>query len=147
MTKVLAVASAGGHWTQMMRLTPAFEGCEAVFASTIDPGATLPGARVHVVPDAHRAAKVDMLRLIGRMLVVVARERPDVVISTGAAPGLIALCCGALMGARTIWVDSIANVDEVSMSGRLAGRVADLVLTQWPHVARPGGPVYQGSVI
>jgi hypothetical protein len=24
---------------------------------------------------------------------------------------------------------------------------ADLCLTQWPHLARPGGPEYRGSVL
>ena len=51
------------------------------------------------------------------------------------------------MGARTIWLDSIANVEELSMSGSWIGRSADLWLTQWPHLARPEGPHYAGSVL
>ena len=38
-------------------------------------------------------------------------------------------------GARTIWVDSIANSDVLSLSGQLVKTVADLRLTQWPHLA------------
>ena len=33
------------------------------------------------------------------------------------------------------------------LSGQLAGRFADLWLTQWRHLARPGGPNYIGSVL
>ena len=33
------------------------------------------------------------------------------------------------------------------MSGRVAGRVADLWLTQWPHLARDEGPFCRGSVL
>jgi len=145
--KVLAVASAGGHWTQMMRLALAFEGCEVVFVTTLDPGRAAGGARVHLVPDAHRSAKVDLVRLLAAMGRIVLSERPDVAISTGAAPGFIALRLAKLVGARTVWVDSIANVDRLSMSGRLALRSADLCLTQWPHLAKPEGPHYAGSVI
>jgi hypothetical protein len=54
---------------------------------------------------------------------------------------------GRLLGCKTIWVDSIANVDELSLSGQQAGRFADLWLTQWEHLERPEGPEYFGSVV
>jgi exopolysaccharide biosynthesis glucuronosyltransferase PssD len=74
-------------------------------------------------------------------------ERPDVVISTGAAPGFFAIRLGRLMRARTIWIDSVANIEKMSLSGELVCGKADLVLTQWPHLAREGAPLYKGSVL
>ena len=69
-------------------------------------------------------------------------------VSTGAAPGLVALALAKLMlGSRTIWIDSIANSERLSLSGRLARPVADAWLTQWAHLARPGGPDYWGAVL
>jgi hypothetical protein len=73
--------------------------------------------------------------------------RPDVVISTGAAPGYFAILFGKKLGAKTIWLDSIANVDELSMSGRAVGKYADLWLTQWEHLATEGGPDFIGAVL
>jgi hypothetical protein len=46
-----------------------------------------------------------------------------------------------------IWIDSIANVDEMSLTGRLVKPYADLWLTQWPHLATPEGPQHAGAVI
>ena len=70
------------------------------------------------------------------------------VISTGAAPGLVALAVAKLLtGSRTVWIDSIANTKQLSLSGRLARPVADAWLVQWPHLARPGGPEYWGAVL
>ncbi len=145
--RVLAVASAGGHWTQMMRLTPALQGCDTVFVSTLDQQRLPDSVRFHVVPDANRETWLGMIRLILSMGWVVLRERPDVVISTGAAPGYVAIRLARIFGARTVWLDSLANAEQLSMSGRLAGAHADLWLTQWPHVARPDGPHFLGSVI
>jgi hypothetical protein len=69
-----------------------------------------------------------------------------VVVSTGAAPGYIAIRLGKLLGARTVWIDSVANVEELSLSGRMVSGRADLCLTQWPHLA--SGPVaYMGTVL
>lgn len=141
------MASGGGHWAQLMRLRGAFEGAETVYATVhADYGREVPDARVHVVPDANQWDRLGLLKLAWRMLVVVLRERPDAVVSTGAAPGLFALLFGRLLGARTVWLDSIANVERLSLSGRLARRIAQLWLTQWPELARPGGPEYAGRL-
>lgn len=88
-----------------------------------------------------------MLRMAFRMFVIVCLEKPDIVISTGAAPGYFALRFGKWHGARTVWVDSIANADELSMTARIVRPYADLWLTQWAHLASPNGPEYAGSVL
>ena len=75
------------------------------------------------------------------------RLKPDVVLSTGAAPGFFAVRLASLMGIRTVWVDSIANGEELSLSGQKAGRFVDLWVTQWEHLAKPDGPHYFGNVL
>ncbi|MFQ5415472.1 MAG: UDP-N-acetylglucosamine--LPS N-acetylglucosamine transferase [Myxococcota bacterium] len=146
--KVLAVSSGGGHWVQLQRLRPAFDRGRTVFV-TVEPlyADEIPGASVRCVPDANRETPLRMLRMLLAVLAIVWRERPDVVISTGAAPGLFAILFGRLLGARTVWVDSVANAEQLSGSGHLVKRFAHLWLTQWPHLAGPGGPGYQGSVL
>lgn len=145
---VLLAASGGGHWLQLRRLRPAFEGHRLHYLTT-DPGyaAEVTDGGFHVVNDANRWNKLALAWMALRILIVVVRVRPDIVISTGAAPGYFALRFGRLLGARTIWLDSIANAEELSLSGQLAGKVAHLWLTQWPEVARPDGPHYEGSVV
>jgi len=146
--KILAVASSGGHWTQLLRLRPAFDGHEVVFATTqSDSRDEVAPDRFHCLPDANRKSKLRVLLLMLRTFLVVLRERPDVVVSTGAAPGYFALRFGRLFGARTLWLESIANVEELSLSTKLARPYADLLLTQWPHLAQPEGPHYRGSVL
>jgi UDP-N-acetylglucosamine:LPS N-acetylglucosamine transferase len=147
--RVLAVSSGGGHWVQLLRLRPAFDGCDVVFA-TVGSGyrADLDaGARFRVVPDSNRWSKTGLLRTAAAVLRLLIELRPDVVVSTGAAPGYFAARLGKLMGARVVWIDSIANAGELSLSGRKAGAFADLWLTQWPHLARDGGPQCFGSVL
>lgn len=146
--KVLAISSGGGHWVQLLRLRPAFEGCDVVFA-TVREGyrADVGDAAFRVVPDSNLWSKVAMLRCAWGVFKLVLRERPDVVVSTGAAPGYFGVLFGKLLRARVIWVDSVANAEELSLSGRKAGAFVDLWLTQWPHLAREGGPSCLGSVL
>lgn len=142
------MCSGGGHWVEMLRLAPAFAGCDLAYVTVSDAyRSQAGGARFHVINDATRWDKVGLVEMSLKLAAIIARERPDVIISTGAACGYIALRLGKLARARTVWVDSMANVDELSMSGAKIGRHADLWLTQWPHLARPEGPHYAGAVL
>lgn len=146
--KVLALSSGGGHWVQLLRLRPAFEGCEVVFA-TVDPGyrCDVEGAPFRVITDSNRSRKISLILSAWSVLLLLISERPDVVVSTGAAPGFFAIRLGKLLGKRTVWIDSVANAEELSLSGRKAGACADLWLTQWPHLAKESGPRHFGSVL
>jgi exopolysaccharide biosynthesis glucuronosyltransferase PssD len=146
--KVLAVASSGGHWIQLMRLRPALAGHDLAFAtSEVGYREDVAEARFYRFRDASRWDKVGLVRLLLRMAWILLRERPDVVITTGAAPGYFALRLGKWLGARTVWLDSLANAEEMSLSGKRVQPFADLWLTQWPEVARDGGPEFRGSVL
>jgi UDP-N-acetylglucosamine:LPS N-acetylglucosamine transferase len=105
------------------------------------------GQKFRTVTDANLSTKFRLIKTASQLAWILLTEQPDIVISTGAAPGYFALRLGRLMGAKTIWLDSIANVDQLSVSGLKIGPSADLWLTQWPHLAREGGPHYVGSVL
>lgn len=146
--KLLAISSGGGHWVQLLRLSPAFAGCNVVYV-TVERSyaADVKGQRFYSVPDATRWTRFRLFRCALRIISIICKERPRAIISTGAAPGYVALRIGAMLGIKTIWLDSIANAEELSMSGRLAGRCADLWLTQWPHLAGENGPYFRGAVL
>lgn len=133
---------------QLLRLRPAFEGCDVTFV-TVNAAyrQDVPGATFRVVNDATRWDKIGLVKMGLRLLWITLRTRPDVVISTGAAPGYFAIRIGRLLGARALWVDSIANVEQVSMTCTLVRKHADLCLTQWEHLAAPGGPEFHGAVL
>jgi UDP-N-acetylglucosamine:LPS N-acetylglucosamine transferase len=146
--KALAVASSGGHWTQLLRIMPALESCEVVFVTVLQSYRTeVPRNRFYCVTDANRWNKLRLIMLAFQIARILVKERPDVIVSTGAAPGFFAVWFGRLFGAKTIWLDSVTNIERLSMSGTLAGLHADLWLTQWPHLAQPDGPHYAGAVL
>jgi exopolysaccharide biosynthesis glucuronosyltransferase PssD len=147
--RVLAVASGGGHWVQLRRLMAAAEGHDIAVVTTLDSyrEEVGPAARFYFVRDASRWTKLGLVRMAIQLTFIVLKERPDVVISTGAAAGYFCLRLAKALGARTIWVDSLANAGCMSLCGQRVGRYADLWLTQWPHLARPDGPHYRGAVL
>jgi len=147
--RVLMISSCGGHWIQMNRLVPAFAGESLYFASTEKTYSQFnPGFPFYYVPEASRTSSVFQLLLQAlTVLYVLIKVRPHIIVTTGAAAGFFALFIGHKFGIKTIWVDSVANVDEVSLSGLRAAKYADLFITQWPHLAGENGPQYYGAVI
>jgi hypothetical protein len=144
----MAVASGGGHWVQLLRLRPAFANCDTLFVTVHESyRSQVADHRFYVIPDATRWNKLGFLIMAFKLALIVWKERPEIVISTGAAPGYAALRLGRLIGARTIWLDSLANVEKLSLSGAKIGRYADLWLTQWEHLAKREGPYYAGAVL
>lgn len=146
--KVLAVASTGGHWEQLMRLVPSFQDGDITFVSTDIGQKERYGIDSFVeIKDYSADEKLKVLYGFVETFFVVLKSKPDVVVSTGAAPGLLCLLWGRFFGARTIWIDSIANSQKLSLSGRLAMKFCHVVLTQWEHLARGNRPRYRGSIL
>lgn len=147
--RLLVIASGGGHWVQALRLRPAFRDFDVAFVSLhSDYAESVAGHRFYKVTDITRLNVGKLMILVPQLLRILARERPAVVVTTGSAPGLVCLSLAkTFTGARTIWIDSIANCERMSSSGRQARRFADLWLTQWPELADDGGPQYWGAVL
>ena len=146
--KVLAVASIGGHWIQLLRISKGLEGiCELAFASTHDKCAKM--VEGHSFNKLIEFSRWDWYKLFPAFfndISIVRKEKPDVVITTGAAPGLIVLFAAFLMGKKTIWVDSIANVNHLSLCGRVAKMFATRCYTQWEELGG-SGIEFSGNVI
>lgn len=159
--RVMAVSSSGGHWIELLRVAPAWAGCQVLYVTTnpllradldrIDIGDG-PAPRFAAVPDASQWNKLQLLRLAARVGWLVASFRPQAVVSTGSAPGYFACRFAKLFKANTVWLESIANVDELSTSGRIVEPYADLWLTQWPHQVdqikvNGRSPRYEGKLL
>lgn len=146
--RVLAIASGGGHWVQLLRLRPAWEGCDVAYATVYaDCAAQVPGAPFFRFRDASRKNPGSFAIVALQLLRAVLTVRPDVVVTTGSAPALLAIMFGRMIGARTLWVDSIANSERMSSSGLRARKIAHMCVTQWPELATEPRPLYWGAVL
>ena len=92
-------------------------------------------ARTYVIGECNRQHPLRALMVLIRSLVLVVKERPTIVITTGSFPLALVCFSSKLLGAKVVWIDSIANIERLSMSGRFVRCFADLFLTQWPECA------------
>lgn len=129
--RVLFAASFGGHWAQLKRVSELIVCDERQFVSTAE---SQHSAADYYLEDFSIREVWRGIMQLSRALGIVRHSRPNVIVSTGAAPGLLILFAGFLLGRKTIWVDSIANSRKVSLSCRAACLFATRVLTQWPEL-------------
>lgn len=148
--KVCLVASAGGHLSQLLSVAQVWQGYEVICVSTgemvREKLQTI--GKAYIVGECNREHPIKTFGVMWKCLRIILQKKPDVVLSTGAAPGFLMCFWGKLFGAKVIWLDSIANTEKLSMSGRMVRYFADLVLSQWPDVAAKYPNVeYVGEVI
>ena len=151
--RICVGASAGGHMNQLLKLLEASEHWPDkphLYVTTLEPLAMKLAQEgpVHVIGECNRRRPINALRVLARSLKIAIKERPDVVITTGSLPLAMVCFCAALFGAKIVWIDSIANVERLSMSGSFVRCFADLFLTQWPELAQKYENVeYVGAIV
>lgn len=150
--KILAISSAGGHSVQLNRLRPLFINYNTVFVTSYlnDGQKEISDNSLYnyIVKDFSRNSScLDIVNSIWQILHIVLKERPSLIVTTGAAPGVIAIIVGKFLFCKTIWIDSIANYEKISLGGRIASLFTDLILTQWEHLKTGKRIKYMGKII
>lgn len=121
---------------QLLRLRAAWAGHDVTYATVHAAQAVeVAPAPLLTFRDVSRADVWRLPLTVIDIIVILLKVRPQVIITTGALPPLLALALAKPFGVRTLWIDSIANSEELSGSGHQAGHVADQVITQWPALA------------
>lgn len=123
--------------SQLLKLRQCWSNYQTVCVTTGDmvSGGLHESRKIYAVGECNRETLLRVIIVFFRCLKIIIREKPDVVISTGAAVGCICCWLAKLTGAKVIWIDSITNIDRLSLSGRMVKRIADLLFVQWPELA------------
>ena len=153
--RILAIASPGGHWIQLNKIcNPLEDRFDVVYVtpssqySTTKKVASSKNSRTILnITDASATSKSKLIPLAFQLLWIFVKQRPTAIISTGAAPGAIAFLLAKFLPIKTVWVDSIANTAEISRSGRMVKKHADLMVTQWEALSDGKEIIYQGSIL
>lgn len=133
--KLCFAASSGGHYEQILMLKPLMERYDSfIVTEETRYQAAVEGEKTYFLKQVNRKEKACIPRLFGnavRSLCILRREKPDVVICTGAL-AMISICLLAkLTGKKLIFIESFAKVTSPTETGKLLYRFADRFYVQW----------------
>ena len=133
--KACFVASSGGHWEELMCILPIAEEHDTFYVT--EAGGQAQGSsleKLYLLPQINRRQKDFLWRFLKLMVSagkIMAREKPDFVVTTGALLAFPFCLYAKAMGAKVIYIESFARVHDRSLTGRLVYPFADLFLVQW----------------
>ena len=134
--KVAFVASSGGHLEEISRLK-GIEGKYDSFLVTEKSDFEIKNFcsdKRYYLPQMNRRQITFMPKFIWlffRTLIILLKEKPDFIITTGALIAYPFCVVGKLLGIKVVYVESFARVTEPSMTGKLVYNMSDLFMVQW----------------
>jgi len=147
--KICLACSAGGHLTEILQLLPILENYDFFFFTfgTGHSKLTLKKYKSYFTIDPLRKP-LKMLKVIFHSLFVLFKERPDVIISTGANVTVPICLLGKLFGSRLIYIECSAQVFKPSLSGKLLYHFSNLFFVQWKYLIKYyKNAIYGGNLI
>jgi len=131
------VASAGGHLTQLMQVSNAWANYPAFYVSTSTSAVNLlkDHGKVYIVDDSGRGHFFGTIKSFLKCIMIVFKEKPEIIITSGAGSGLFLCIIGKMIGTKNVWLDSIANVDKLSLGCLISQPFIDLCIVQWEDLA------------
>ncbi|MDF1523279.1 MAG: PssD/Cps14F family polysaccharide biosynthesis glycosyltransferase [Trueperaceae bacterium] len=136
--KIALVGSSGGHLTHLLLMKPWWEKHDRFWVTFDKPDArsALIGERTFWCHHPTNRNLPNLLRNTGLAWRVLQAERPDVIISTGAAVAVPFFALGRLLGALTVYVEVYDRIDSPTLTGRLVYPIAHRFVVQWPEQQR-----------
>ena len=107
-----------------------------------DARSLLEGERIYpVYYPSNRSIKALIINT-HRAIKILRKERPDLIITSGAAPAIPFFWIGKLMGAKTVYIEVFDRIGASTIAGKLCYPVADKFIVQWEEMKQ----VYKKSI-
>ena len=131
--KVCLVTSSGGHLTHLMQLKPWWEEKDrfwVTFEKTDSKSILKDEKKYWCYFPTNRNVK-NLIKNTYLAFKILRIERPDVIVSTGAAAAIPFFYLGKLFGVKTIYIEVYDRIDKPTVTGKIVYPITDLFVLQW----------------
>lgn len=134
--KVCLVGSSGGHLTHLYMLKPFWQDKERFWVTfdKADARSILEGETFY---PCHYPTNRNLKNLIRNTILawkVLRKEKPDLIVSSGAAVAVPFFYLGKLFGAKTVYIEVFDRIDASTLTGKLVYPVTDKFVVQWEEM-------------
>ena len=136
--KICLVGSSGGHLAHLNMLKPFWKD-EERFWVTFDKEDARSILKDEKMYSCHFPTNRNLKNLIKNTFLaikVLKKEKPDVIISSGAAVAVPFIYIGKLFGAKTVYIEVFDRIDKPTVTGKLVYPVTDKFIVQWEEMKK-----------
>ena len=142
MKKVLFISSTGGHLQELMQLKELFKEYDYHIITEKDITTQYLKKeyknRVDFLPYCTRSKIVKYLFiysfLIFKTIYLFLKIKPNVIITTGSHTAVPMCYLGKLFNKKIIYIETFANINNKTLSGRIIYPISDLFIVQWEEM-------------
>ena len=136
--KLCLVGSSGGHLTHLYMLKPFWQG-EERFWITFDKEDARSLLKDETMYPCYYPTNRNLKNLIRNTFLAwkfLRKERPDLIISSGAAVAVPFFYLGKLFGAKLVYIEVFDRIDKPTMTGKLVYPIVDKFIVQWEEMKK-----------
>lgn len=136
--KVCLVGSSGGHLTYLYLLKPFWKDRER-FWVTFDKEDARSILENEIFYPCYYPTNRNLKNLIKNTILafkILRKERPDIIVSSGAAVAVPFFYLGKIFGAKTVYIEVFDRIDAPTMTGKLVYPVTDRFIVQWEEMKK-----------
>lgn len=149
--KVCLISSSGGHLEQIKQLKDVTSRYECFYVVTRTKATEAMKQKKYIVSDLIRTNKfvliLRMVKMMFEQLVIFVKERPDVIVTTGAGVAIPMCLIGKIFKRKVVYIESFARINTPNKTGLLVYKFADLFIVQWEELKKHyPNAVYGGRI-
>ena len=131
--KVCLVGSSGGHLTHLYMLKSFWKDKDRFWVTfdKEDAKSLLEGEKVYSCYYPTNRNIKNLIKNTFVALKVLIKEKPDLIISSGAAVAVPFFYIGKMMGSKLIYIEVFDRIDKPTISGKLVYPIVDKFIVQW----------------
>ena len=131
--KICLVGSSGGHLTHLYMLKPFWENKNRFWVTfdKEDAKSILSGEKVYSCYFPTNRNLKNLIRNTFLAVKILRKEKPDLLISTGAAVAVPFFYIAKLMGKKVIYIEVYDRIDKPTLTGRMVYPIAESFIVQW----------------
>ncbi len=147
--KICLACSAGGHLNEMLQLKKIYSKHKHYFLTfkRTDTESLSKKEKIYFTKRPGRNI-INFLINFYQSLKIFLKEKPDLIISTGADVTLNTCIIGKIFGKKIIFIESFCRTNTPSITGKICYLFSDLFIVQWKEMmkiypkAKYGGSIF-----
>ena len=136
--KVCLVGSSGGHLTHLYMLKPFWENKERFWVTfdKKDARSLLQGEKMYPCYYPTNRSLKALLINTKKAWTILRKEKPDVIISSGAAVAVPFFYLGKLFRKKLVYIEVFDRINKPTMTGKLVHPICDAFIVEWEEMKK-----------